>query len=211
MTGTVTESAKPAWLQMAEHVTTLFPAGSLLPGEAMEVRCFHRGRFATRGFFRDHGTLIRAAMIWGKTLDTYIGVGTRRCPGGVPITGCAHKRGKGGKTHVGRVPPAWVEVDLGKPYTDEDAIIAALDVAHLNPDLLVASGGGIHAYFLFDHPVTDLGRVERLNRALVKRVGNDAAIDASRVLRVAGTTNHKYTPQRPAQIICRQVHDAVHA
>lgn len=203
MSGTVLVPAINApWVQMAKHITTLFPDGSLQPGEVMEVRCFRDRRLGPRGFFRDHGTLIRRAMKWAANWDVYVGVGSRRCPDGTPMP-CQHES-PGAKDHVGRVPAAWCEIDLGKPYETLEQIVAALDAAQLDPDLMVGSGGGIHAYFLFDEPTPDLPRLERLNRALVKRVGKDMAVDASRVLRLAGTLNFKYSPPRPAQILIRE-------
>ena len=102
------------------------------------------------------------------------------------------------------MPAAWCEIDVGKPYETIEQIVAALDAAQLEPDLMVASGGGVHAYFLLDEPTTDLARLERLNRALVKRVGKDMAVDASRVLRLAGTLNFKYGPPRPVQLLLRR-------
>jgi hypothetical protein len=105
---------------------------------------------------------------------------------------------------VGRLSAAWCEIDLGKPYVSVPQIIEAIDDAGLKPDLLVSSGGGVHAYLCFDTPTTELDRVERMNRALVKRIGHDYAVDASRVLRLAGTTNFKYTPPTQSGIVHRE-------
>ncbi len=201
--GVATASVNAAWVQMAKHVATLFPAGSLLSNESIEIRCFRGGRMGPRAFFQDHGTLLRDAMKWAAAWDVYIGVGTRRCPSGVPIAECPHEK-PGGKDHVGRLLAAWCEIDLGKPYDTVEQIIDALDAARLKPDLLVASGGGVHVYLCFDTPTAQLDRVERANRTLVKHVGHDHAIDASRILRLAGTTNFKYTPPRPARILQRE-------
>lgn len=197
---TNTPSINAPWVQMAKHLATLFPAGSLMPDEMMEIRCFRDKKVGPRAFFHNHGTLIRDVMKWAAAWDVYVGVGTRRCPDGVPMAQCPHDH-PGDKDHVGRVPAAWVEIDIGKPYETVEQIVAALGGANLNPDLLVATGGGLHAYFLFDSPTADLARVERLNRRLVKTVGHDNAIDASRVLRLAGTLNFKHNPPRPAQLL----------
>jgi hypothetical protein len=124
---TVALSVNSPWVQMAKHVATLFPAGSLLPKESMEIRCFRNRRIGPRGFFQDHGTLIRDAMRWAAAWDVYVGVGTRRCPNGV-LMPCSHES-PGAKDHVGRVPAAWVEIDLGKPYETIEQIIDALDAA----------------------------------------------------------------------------------
>ncbi len=206
----ITTSTNSAWVQAAKHVATLFPAGSLLPLESMEVRCFKGKQIGPRGFYHDHGTLIRDAIKWGQTWDTYIGIGTRSCPDGVPMPQCPHKS-PGAKDHVGRIPASWVEIDLGKPYETIEQIMQALDDAGFLPDLVVSSGGGLHCYFMFDVPSADFAAVERINRARVKRVGRDAAIDVSRVLRLAGTLNFKYGEPRPAEILCRKVPDAVEA
>ncbi len=203
VTGSIAPSINAAWVQMAKHVATLFPAGTLLPNESMEIRCFRNRRTGPRAFFQDHGTLIRDALEWARAWDVYVGVGTRRCPDGVPIAECRHGK-PGGKDHISRLSAAWCEIDLGKPYETTDQIIDALDAARLEPDLLVSTGGGVHAYLCFDSPTTELDRVERANRALVKSVGHDYAVDASRILRLAGTTNFKYTPARPARIIQRE-------
>ena len=202
-TASITPSINSPWVQMAKHVATLFPAGSLLRNESIEIRCFRNRRTGPRAFFQDHGTLIRDAMRWAAAWDVYVGVGTRRCPNDVPIAECPHEK-PGGKDHVGRLSAAWCEIDLGKPYETVEQIIDALDAARLKPDLLVSSGGGVHAYLCFDTPTTQLDRVERANRTLVKRVGRDHAIDASRILRLAGTTNFKSSPTRPARILQRE-------
>lgn len=200
---TVGPGVNAPWVQMAKHITTLFSDGSLQLGEVMEVRCFRNKRSGPRGFFRDHGTLIRDAMKWAVNWDVYVGVGSRRCPDGAPMP--CHHESPGAKDHVGRVPAAWCEIDIGKPYASAEQIVAALDAARLEPDLMVGSGGGVHAYFLLDEPTTDLLRLEQLNRGLVRRVGKDMAVDASRVLRLAGTLNFKYNPPRPAQILQRRM------
>lgn len=201
---TIVPSINANWVHAAKHIATLFPAGTFLSGEAMELRCFRDRKVGPRRFFGDHVSLILSAMKWTSEWDVYVGVGTRRCPAGGTIADCPHKS-PGAKDHVARVRAAWVEIDLGKPYEALEQILDAVDKAGLNPDLLVASGGGLHAYFVLEEPTTDFVRLERLNRRLVKAVGHDAAIDASRVLRLAGTLNHKTTPPQPALILRREV------
>jgi hypothetical protein len=121
-TTSITPSINSPWVQMAKHVATLFPAGSVLPNESIEIRCFRNRRIDPRGFFQDHGTLIRDAMRWAAAWDVYVGVGTRRCSDGVPIAHCPHEK-PGGKDHVGRLSAAWYEIDLGKPYDTVEQII----------------------------------------------------------------------------------------
>jgi hypothetical protein len=67
--------------------------------------------------------------------------------------------------------------------------------------LVVASGssGHLHLYWRLQEPV-DLDVLEELNGGLAARVGGDLhAGDAPRILRLAGTLNHK--PQHPTRVI----------
>jgi predicted P-loop ATPase len=65
------------------------------------------------------------------------------------------------------------------------------------PSFIVCSGGGLHAYWVFEDPwiIADDGerqRASQLQRAWVELVGGDRnAADMARVLRLPGTINHK--------------------
>lgn len=71
------------------------------------------------------------------------------------------------------------------------------------PSVLVASGGGVHAYWLLAEPyVLDtperLEAAKHMQSAWVSVVGGDpGAHDLCRVLRVPGSWNYKYEPRRP--------------
>jgi hypothetical protein len=59
--------------------------------------------------------------------------------------------------------------------------------------MVIGSGTGVHAYWRIpDGPSSDLVRVVGLNRAIRDRFKGDNAIDAARILRLAGTVNHKH-------------------
>lgn len=71
------------------------------------------------------------------------------------------------------------------------------------PDVMVSSGGGVHSYWLINSPVLLRGEEERwksieaINRGLAYKFHGDRnTIDISRVLRVPGTLNHKFSPAR---------------
>lgn len=104
------------------------------------------------------------------------------------------------------VPGAWVDVDPPKEADGADLVAwraRALDVVRAfgpAPTVIVDSGRGFHAYWLFvavarlDGP--DRARVgatiAAVNRALVGRLGGDsAATDLARVMRLPGTRNPK--------------------
>lgn len=90
-----------------------------------------------------------------------------------------------------------------KDYTDIDGITSHLDrLCVPSPSVLIASGGGIHAYWLLSEPyVTDtperLDAAKHMQAAWVGLVGGDpGAHDLCRVLRVPGSWNYKYEPRR---------------
>lgn len=95
-----------------------------------------------------------------------------------------------------------------KDYGSEDKIREHLDQLCVpTPSALVASGGGIHAYWLLNEPyLTDdvdrLAVAKHLQSAWVKLVGGDpGAHDLARVLRVPGSWNYKYEPKRPVSFV----------
>jgi hypothetical protein len=69
------------------------------------------------------------------------------------------------------------------------------------PPLAIASGsGGTHAYWPLATPV-EPERLEQANRRLALALGADRqSTDAARILRPAGTSNHKHSPPRPVQL-----------
>jgi len=82
----------------------------------------------------------------------------------------------------GRV--VWVDLD-------DPALLAALGGLALRPHLVVASGGGVHAYWRL---ASDLAgaELEAANRRLAARFGGDPqAVDRGRPMRLPGTVNHK--------------------
>lgn len=93
-----------------------------------------------------------------------------------------------------------------KDYGDKPGIMAHLQQLVVPPpSALVDSGGGMHAYWLLESPY-GLESPERLQAAKhiqaswVAVVGGDrGAHDLTRILRVPGSWNYKYTPPRPVQ------------
>ena len=110
----------------------------------------------------------------------------------------------------------WIDLDVGagdpKKYdTIQDAARAVFEFqkkAALPPaSAMVASGSGLHVYWISDVPLeraTWAQYAEGL-RAKIAQTGLkcDAGLttDAARLLRVPGTFNHKTTPPRPVQLL----------
>jgi len=91
----------------------------------------------------------------------------------------------------------WVDCDL-KDGPDARELLATFRPA---PHLLVASGGGFHAYWMLDAPLP-ADWVPIANRRLAYALAGDlAATDATRILRPPGTRNLKYQPPRPVELV----------
>jgi hypothetical protein len=93
--------------------------------------------------------------------------------------------------------------DWANGRSDINQHIAALDAP---PSALVASGAGVHAYWLLRDTVTvtDANREELrdIQKGWNASVGGSVGVnDLARVLRIAGTVNHKYTPPLPVELI----------
>lgn len=146
-------------------------------------------------------------------LDAYFGVGLRR-PGLVPM-----RRGK--KVDVVELPGVWLDVDLFNAEahaaanlpTGIDGGAAVIDLCPFAPTLLVDSGFGLHAYWLFDHPMIlrdgDQARINTAFRRFQRQI-IDAAMaklgvhvdqtgNIDRVLRIPGTKNFKI-PSEPRDV-----------
>jgi hypothetical protein len=178
-------------------------------GEWWELRCLNcRTEPAVPGprrYFRSYTALCEAAMALRDDWDVFFGVGFRSCPAVADIARCPHQRK--GIDHVSRLPAAWVDLDVKSP--DEPAKrydtildgLDALDSLPTRPDIIVGSGAGLHAYWVFGEPTHDLERVVGINERIVARLGVDNCGDAPRILRVPGTFNHKHGRPLPVTLI----------
>lgn len=151
----------------------------LLTNETLELRLIDRTHDKIRReFFRSAKELLdRSKHVEGH--DVYFGVSTRFGEYGT-------------KRDCYRVKCAWVDLDDRK-----------IEDCHfdIKPDVIVNSGGGLHAYWTLKTPLLVRDErwveIEAINRGLCKKLNGDiAAIDVSRILRVPGTVNTKYIPLR---------------
>ena len=70
-------------------------------------------------------------------------------------------------------------------------VLALLDDSACPPSIVVDSGHGLQAHWLFDEPCADLDRVVALRRKLQHLTASDPVHDAPRVMRLPGTHNSK--------------------
>lgn len=137
----------------------------------------------------------------GETTDVYVGCGLQ------PEDGPENERGKA--RSVCCIMGAWADIDVGshgngKKYLPTlDAATRFLDTLPVKPTKVVATGGGVHAWWLFKEPwVIDsdeerlsaqqcVGRWQMLLRRQLGKYDLDSTFDLARVLRIPGTFNHK--------------------
>jgi hypothetical protein len=94
----------------------------------------------------------------------------------------------------------WSDLDVGpnKPYPDWKAAMRRLFETRIRPSIIVNSGGGLHAYYLFPQPrELPQAKLEELLGGLTDRLdGDSVAAGCRRLMRVPNTLNHKYNPSR---------------
>jgi hypothetical protein len=109
------------------------------------------------------------------------------------------KDGDGSKEGIDEIPWLWCDIDIVKESPGYDHFVQVYKNFPLKPSVLINSGGGYHLYWLLKEPAPkdDIPRIENLLKRIALHLGGDmAATDASRILRLPGTYNLKYTPKR---------------
>jgi hypothetical protein len=150
----------------------------------------------------------RALLDAEEGWDVFVGIGLRKCPMTLDITRCSCRIR--GADHVSRLPAAWADLDVrcegqpDKPHESVGSVIAMLSESPQRPSMLIGSGTGVHAYWVLPEPTYDIEHVVALNRAIRGRLNGDNAIDAARVLRLAGTANHKHGRPLPVRLLKAQ-------
>jgi hypothetical protein len=114
------------------------------------------------------------------------------------------------------VASLWTDLDVDpddpKKYPSvEEAVASLLHFCQLleipYPSIIVLSGGGVHAYWLSDRVLTiDEWRpyalaLKTVAKNSLLKIDGAVTADASRILRVPGTMNFKYTPPRPVRLL----------
>lgn len=110
--------------------------------------------------------------------------------------GCApRRRTSGRRDSVGPISTLWVDCDTARAS-------AAAQAWNPSPTVIVASGsaGSSHAYWRLAAPLTPL-QAEIANLRLATAIRADTTChDATRILRPAGTLNHKHHPPEPVRL-----------
>src|SRR5207245_7761804 len=108
------------------------------------------------------------------------------------------------RAHVVRMLACVADLDAKEPpkgFKSKAAAVDALKTARLLPSFVVDTGGGIHPYWVLDKSTTDLDAFSAVQHGIAKHFTSDPIIDPCRVVRLAGTENHKKPTPRPTAII----------
>jgi len=145
-------------------------------------------------------------------LSDQFDVYTLVCPTSIPLK--PYERGKSAAAKV--VPGLHLDIDVKQgAFPTIDAAIAFAKSSPLRPSLLILSGGGVQAYWLFKEPyvidspsenheldsLLERWHTWRNREAQAAGASLDATSDLARVLRVPGTYNHKTGTPRPVEIL----------
>ena len=201
-------SMLPPHDQARRQLLALFNTG-FGAGEWLELRCLDcrvtPARPGRREYFRSVTACVDAAMTYRDSWDVFFGVGLRRCPVATKIADCPHRQR--GADHISALTAAWGDFDVvsadepTKPYASMEDAVDTLTTSVPQPTILVGSGTGVHAYWRLPEPTFELSRVEAVNRGIRDRLRGDNAIDAARILRIAGTFNYKHGQPLPVRLL----------
>ena len=143
---------------------------------------------------------------------------------GIGLQGHPYPHGRGKADGVVAIPGLWADIDIVGPghATTSDLFQTKVEAqTFLNdlpvpPSVIVDSGGGIHAYWLFREPLiieTSEDKIEAellstgwqdwLRSKTTKAI--DATHDLSRVLRVPGTWNRKTSDKRHCKVLSHSI------
>lgn len=138
-------------------------------------------------FFKKAAAAVAFAERKCETGDVYFGVAPRKR---------ASVSGK--KKDVAKVSSLWIDLDA-KGKTNFRSLRKRAQRFLLPPSYVVHSGGGYHVYWMLEEPL-EIEDAETGLKALQKFFSSDHVTDASRVLRVPGTLNHKKSTPREVVI-----------
>lgn len=209
----------PSTDQTAEHFELLFKG---VPDGYLAVSWVDGKHFRTRCFAAATGLADAVAFANSKQdLHCYI----RLCP--IDRQLGTYKRGTAADSHY--LTCLWMDIDTADGEHKTDKLLPTKAQArellpkvlpHI-PSLVIDSGGGLHVYYLLTEPLdlhapdegpAAIRMLARFKQACVTTFKTNAyhidggTFDLARVLRVAGTWNHKTAPPKPVTITDRPGH-----
>lgn len=172
---------------MKRFLNTLFQ--TISEDKFIELRCIplNKGQGAPIQYFftkNEIDSLISMAEALDKSKSYHI------CTGVLP----RNQRNSGLANNVSCMQALWVDIDA-KAVSLND-LYASIEKFEIAPTIIVASGHGYHCYWVLTEAVSlDMTQIKEIASKLHKITDADKTFDASRVLRLPGTTNYKNMAQ----------------
>jgi hypothetical protein len=138
----------------------------------------------------DHAR-IYAALLAHRQWDSYVGMALRADDRSGELQNCR------------QLPGVFADLDA-KPGNTPDDIARRVAAFPVPPSIVVRSGsGGLHVVYLLTEPVdAQAPELPAVLRRLAHALHGDlASAEVARVLRVAGTFNHKHTPPKRVELL----------
>ena len=166
----------------------------------LEIRHKREGGDIQRKFYPDPEALLKDMPRWEPTHNYWIGVSPRS----------NNKRGK--KEDLLALLASYADLDCGAAghkgatkYQTKIEVQTAVEHCPLRPSILIDSGGGLQAHWLFREPVQplngNLARIEAVLKGIAVALGGDP-MNAAQILRLPGTYNMKLADNpRPVTIV----------
>lgn len=121
---------------------------------------------------------------------------------------------RGRREDLAELPGLWVDIDCYKLGITKEEALTALRGCPLPPTVVIDSGGGLHAYWLFREPLDvryrpEVGRPDTVKEDIdstLKQLagvfaGDTNTCDITRILRLVGSHNSKTDELRPVTIL----------
>lgn len=187
-------------------LSALWPNG-LPDGGHLVLTVKREDRMAPEFYSDVEETAARAAEV-GQKYDVYIGMAAQP----------RLAKGRGTTETALAIPGLWLDLDYEKGFGDLAWVHKFLSALPYKPSLLVGSGGGVHAYWLFREYLEitpedqsaaglEMGWLQYCREVarLKMRAELDAVSDLARVMRVPGTRNFKRGADKAADVVLLEV------
>jgi hypothetical protein len=175
--------------------------GSEPEGAQVEVRCFRHDQQRRRFYAPDDPALARYVATMAGEWNVYLGCAPRRV-----VCRIRDRKRDGGANALQRVWQLWADIDTA------DGAMRLDKHFRPEPSLVIATGAPhhLHAYWFLRWPADPAQASWALKRLAYVLGADMRSTDVARILRAAGTLNHKTNPPLPVEPVMVATHRTYH-